>query len=129
MITRIPSGGPFETQVGYCRAVVAAGMVHVAGTCAQGDPIPQGAAAQCASALNVIQTALHTAGSDFAHVLRVVYYLPDITEFESCWPALRAAFGDNPPAATVIEANLLDPAYRIEIEVTALLPAGTAQAT
>ena len=30
-ITRISSGGEFETKVGYCRAVVAGGFVHVAG--------------------------------------------------------------------------------------------------
>lgn len=129
MITRISSGGPFEQKVGYCRAVAAGGMVHVAGTCAQGDPIPEGVVAQCASALDVIETALHQAGSDFAHAVRVVYYLPDITEFEACWPTLRAAFGDNPPAGTVIEANLLNPVYRIEIEVTALLPATSDTAT
>ena len=29
---RIFSGGPFEAKIGYCRAVVAGGFVHVAGT-------------------------------------------------------------------------------------------------
>ena len=121
-ITRIQSGGPFEKKVGYCRAVVAGNTVYVAGTCAQGDTVPPDAAGQCANALGVIERALVEAGTDFAHVVRTTYYLPDITEFESCWPHLRAAFGDNPPAATVIEANLLDPNDRIEIEVTAVLP-------
>jgi enamine deaminase RidA (YjgF/YER057c/UK114 family) len=46
--------------------------------------------------------------------------LPDATDFEPCWPILRAAFGENPPVATMIECGLIDRKYRIEIEVTAL---------
>ena len=116
---RIHSGGPFEAKVGYCRAVVAGGFVHVAGTVGQGDDV----ASQCASALETIAGALKEAGASLSDVVRVTYMLPDRHEFEACWPALRAAFGDNPPAATMIECGLIDPKYRIEIEVTAVLPA------
>ncbi len=119
-IKRISSGGEFETKVGYCRAVVAGGFVHVAGTTAQGDVIPADAAGQCRSALETIRTALEQAGSGLEHVVRVTYMLPDRHEFAECWPLLKAAFGDNPPAATMIECGLIDPKYRIEIEVTAL---------
>ena len=115
-ITRLHSGGAFEPRVGYCRAVVAGGFVHVAGTVGQGDDV----VAQCASALETIEAALKKAGSSFAQVVRVHYILPDRHEFEPCWPLLRAAFGENAPAATMIEAGLIDPKYRIEIEVTAL---------
>jgi enamine deaminase RidA (YjgF/YER057c/UK114 family) len=55
-------------------------------------------------------------------VIRVTYMLPDRHEFEPCWPILAETFGANPPAATMIECGLIDPKYRIEIEVTALLP-------
>lgn len=115
-IKRIHSGGEFEPKVGYCRAVVAGGFVHVAGCVGQGDTVVE----QCASALETIGNALHEAGTDFANVVRVTYMLPDAADFESCWPHLRAAFGDNPPAATMIECGLIEPKYRIEIEVTAL---------
>lgn len=115
-ITRIHSGGEFEPKVGYCRAVVAGGFVHVAGTVGQGADV----VSQCASALEIIGTALSDAGSDLSQIVRVVYYLPDRSEFEPCWPLLRDAFGENPPAATMIECGLIDPKYRIEIEVTAL---------
>ena len=121
---RIKFGGPFEENIGYCRAVVSDdGWVHVAGTVAgpnedTGQP-PMGAAAQTDSALEIIGRALKEAGADFSNVVRVSYMLPDASEFEECWPALRAAFGDNPPAATMIECGLIDSKYRIEIEVTA----------
>jgi len=117
-IRRIHSGGEFEAKIGYCRAVVAGGFVHVAGTVGQGDTVTE----QCASALEVIKGALEQAGASLADVVRVNYYLPDAAEFEPCWPILAAAFGDNPPAATMVECALIDPKYRIEIELTALAP-------
>jgi enamine deaminase RidA (YjgF/YER057c/UK114 family) len=117
-ITRIHSGGDFEARVGYCRAVVAGGFVHVAGTVGQGDTV----VAQCRDALATIGAALARAGSGWEKVVRVTYYLPDRHEFAPCWPVLAETFGAHPPAATMIESGLIDPQYRIEIEVTALAP-------
>ncbi len=117
-IRRISSGGEFEAKAGYCRAVVAGGWVHVAGTVGQGDTVIE----QCRSALAIIGNALAEAGASFADVVRVTYMLPDRAEFAPCWPILSEAFGANPPAATMIECGLIDPRYRIEIEVTAILP-------
>ena len=126
VIKRIHSGGAFEPKIGYCRAVVAGDWIHVAGTVAAplpetGEP-PEGSAAQCASALVIIENALKQANADFSDVVRVTYMLPAAEEFAACWPALRAAFGNNPPVATMIECGLIDPKYRIEIEVTAYKP-------
>ncbi|WP_300061138.1 RidA family protein [uncultured Roseobacter sp.] len=117
-IQRISSGGTYEPQIGYCRAVVAGGWVHVAGTTGQGETVVE----QCASALTTIEAALTKAGCGFSDVVRVTYMLPDRAEFEPCWPLLVEAFGAAPPAATMIECGLIDPGFRIEIEVTALLP-------
>ncbi|MAU52442.1 MAG: hypothetical protein CMN17_08730 [Roseovarius sp.] len=116
---RIFSGGPFEARVGYARAVVAGGFVHVAGTVGEGETVTE----QCRAALAIIETALKEAGGSLADAVRVTYYLPDAAEFEPCWPILRAAFDANPPAATMLECGLIDPRFRIEIEVTALAPA------
>ncbi|GGC17918.1 hypothetical protein GCM10011363_38160 [Marivita lacus] len=120
-ITRISSGGAFEAKIGYCRAVVAGGFVFVAGTVGQGDTVAE----QCQSALDVIAGALAKAGASLADVVRVTYYLPDRNEFEACHDILARTFGDNPPAATMIECGLIDAKYRIEIEVTALAPAAS----
>ncbi|WP_299666221.1 RidA family protein [uncultured Ruegeria sp.] len=117
-IKRVSSGGEFEAKAGYCRAVVAGGWVHVAGTVGQGETVLE----QCRSALGIIEAALTEAGASFSDVVRVTYMLPDRTEFAPCWPLLAETFGANPPAATMIECGLIDPKYRIEIEVTAILP-------
>lgn len=116
-LKRIHTDSPFEKKIGYCRAVVAGGFVHVAGTVGQGDTVEE----QCQSALDVIGGALRDAGSDFGKAVRVTYILPDPDDFESCWPILSATFGENPPAATMISCALIDPKFKIEIEVTALV--------
>ena len=118
MVQRIFSGGEFEAKIGYCRAVVAGGFIHVAGTVGQGDTVTD----QCRAALETIKGALEQAGATLADVVRVNYYLPDRSEFKPCWPILAETFGANPPAATMIECGLIDSKYRIEIEVTALAP-------
>jgi enamine deaminase RidA (YjgF/YER057c/UK114 family) len=125
-ITRISSGAPWEAMVGYCRAVVAPPFVFISGTVGRNPDtgeLPADLEGQCANALTIIGRALAAAGTDFAQVVRVTYYLADRADFEPCWPQLRAAFGAHPPASTVIFADLLDPAMKIEIEVTATLPA------
>lgn len=121
MIKRIKSGGVYEDRIGYCRAVVAGDWVHVSGTTAGGRDIPEGVVDQCASALDIIAAALEEAGAGFEHVVRVNYYLADAADFEACWSLLCRTFDEHPPAATMIEAALIHPKYKIEIEVTAYI--------
>ena len=74
MIRRIHSGGPFEAKIGYCRAVVAGGFVHVAGTVGAADGEGRDdAVSQCRSALKTIEKELAEAGSDFDKAVRVNY--------------------------------------------------------
>lgn len=123
-INRIPSGSAYEPKIGYCRAVVVDGWVMVSGTTGNDHATmttPESVQEQCALALDHIYAALEKAGATMQDVVRINYILPDRNDFEPCWPQLRAAFGDNPPAATMIEAGLIDPAMKIEIEVTAFI--------
>ena len=124
-IRRVPSGSAWEPRIGYCRAVVVEGWVFVSGTTGTDHAtgaIPERVEDQCALALRIIEGALRDAGASFADVVRVRYILPDRRDFEACWGILSATFGANPPAATMIEAGLIDPRHRIEIEVDARLP-------
>ena len=122
MIRRIASGSAYEPKIGYTRAVVVDGWVFVSGTTgtnhATGE-LPEAVTDQCRLALEIIGRALEQAGASFADVVRVTYILPDRRDFEPCWPILAETFGANPPAATMIEAGLIHPAMKIEIEVTA----------
>ena len=126
MRQNIHSGSPYEALVGYCRAVVQPPFVFVSGTTGR-DPdtgeLPDTVEMQCANVLRTIEIALRYGGATFADVVRVTYYAPTRADFEACWPQLEATFGAHPPASTMVVAGLIDPAMRIEIEVTAMIAA------
>ena len=118
----ILSGSSFEEQIGYARAVVDGDRVHVSGTTGfdySTMTIRDDVVAQTAQCLRNIRDALAQAGCDFSDVVRVRYLLPRREDFEPCWPLLREAFGDAPPAATMMVCDLYDPRMRIEVEVDA----------
>ncbi|WP_339947714.1 RidA family protein [uncultured Albimonas sp.] len=120
------SGGPFEAKVAYCRAVEADGWIFVSGSTGA-DPetgaMPESVVEQCRNTLATVGRALAEFGAGFGDVVRVTYLLPDRADFEPCWPVLREVFGEAPPAATMLEAGLIAPGMKIEIEVTARIPA------
>lgn len=121
--TLISSGSTFEREIGYSRAVAQGDWVFVSGTTGfdyATMTIAEGVEAQAEQCLKNIGSALEQAGATLRDVVRVVYVLPDATQFEKCWPVLRRYFGEVRPAAMMIQAQLLDPRMRIEIEVTAL---------
>jgi Putative translation initiation inhibitor, yjgF family len=123
----ISSGSPFESQIGYSRAVVSGDWVFVSGTTGYDYStmtISDDVEEQARQALRNVGAALAEAGASFADVVRVHYYLADGGDFETTWPALREVFGDVRPAATMIEVPLMEPQMRIEIEVTAHLGQG-----
>jgi enamine deaminase RidA (YjgF/YER057c/UK114 family) len=118
----ISSGSTFEQEIGYSRAVVDGDWVFVSGTTGfdySTMTIADGVLEQTEQCLRNIEAALRQAGSSLNDVVRVMYVLPDATQFRECWPVLRKAFGETRPAATMIAAGLADPRMRIEIEVTA----------
>lgn len=119
----ISSGSPFEEQIGYSRAVVSGDWVFVSGTTGfdyASMTISDNIAEQTEQCLKNIEAALSQAGADMRDVVRATYVLPNGSEFEQCWPALRKYFGEVRPAAMMISAGLADPRMKIEIEVTAL---------
>jgi enamine deaminase RidA (YjgF/YER057c/UK114 family) len=125
-VRHISTGSPFEEQIGYSRAVVADGWVFVAGTTGYDYAqmvMPDSIEEQCSNALATIAKALADAGSGLDHVVRVNYIVPDKAEWAKCWPVTSKAFAKAKPAATMISAGLQNPEMKIEIEVTARVPA------
>ncbi len=122
---RISSGSRFEEQIGYSRAVVDGDWVFVSGTTGTDYTtmtVAETVEDQVEQCLANVADALGEAGASFDDVVRVIYVLPDRNDFEACWPALRRAFATARPAAMMIQAELIDPAMKIEIQVTARLP-------
>jgi len=119
---RISSGSAFEAQIGYSRDVADGGWVFVSGTTGfdyVAMMIADGVVAQAEQCLCNVGWALEQAGASFADVARIRYILPEQADFEACWPALRGAFADVGPAATMLACRLADPRMKIKIEVTA----------
>ncbi|KAK0744189.1 Endoribonuclease L-PSP/chorismate mutase-like protein, partial [Schizothecium vesticola] len=121
--TLITTPSPFESQIGYSRAVISGDLIFVSG-CTGYDPqthtLPPTILAQTSQALLNIRAALLAASSDFSDVVRVRYILPDRRDFsEPVFALLREAFGEARPAATMVVAGLMEEAMLIEIEVTA----------
>ena len=119
----ISSGSTFEKSIGYSRAVVDGDWIFVSGTTGfdyAAMTIQDDVVAQCEQALRNIEAALKQADSRFGDVVRVHYLMTNAADFERCWPAMGAAFGEVRPAATMMAVGLADPRMKIEIEVTAL---------
>ncbi len=118
----ITSGSTFEAQAAYSRAVVDGDWIFVSGTTGfdyTTMALADGVVAQAEQCFANIAAALTQAGATLADVVRVTYLLPNVADFEACWPVLRRHFGDVRPAATMLSAALIDPRILIEIEVTA----------
>ncbi|CCF34298.1 endoribonuclease L-PSP [Colletotrichum higginsianum] len=118
----ISSGSAFETQIGYSRAVVSDDFVFVSGTTGynyQTSAISADVVEQTEQAMQNIAAALAEAGAQIEDVVRVRYILPDRRDFQKTWPVLQKYFGEVRPAATMVQAGLMEDAMKIEIEVTA----------
>ncbi|KAH8808713.1 endoribonuclease L-PSP [Xylogone sp. PMI_703] len=118
----VSSGSQFEADIGYSRAVVVDDWVMVSGCTGynyETSQISLNIIDQAEQTLQNISSALEKAGASMADIVRVTYILPDKKEFPKIWPILRKWFGDVRPAATMIQAELMEEVMRIEIEVTA----------
>ena len=120
----ISSGAPWESIVGYSRAVRIGNHVWVAGTTAtaeDGSVIGVGdAAAQTHYVLQKIDRALREAGSSLRDVVRTRSFVTDISQWEAIGRVHGQYFGDIRPAATMVEVSkLIDPDHLVEIEVDA----------
>jgi enamine deaminase RidA (YjgF/YER057c/UK114 family) len=120
--TNIPGTSPYEPVIGFSRAVRIGNVVHVSGTGPVGaDDLS--AAEQTRATLKLIETALHTAGASFEHVVRTRMYITHTEDWEDVGRAHGEVFANIRPAATmVVVKELLNPKWRVEIEAEAVIP-------
>ncbi len=122
----ISSGSPFETRIGFSRAVRAGNLVSVSGTAPIGadrKTVAAGdAAAQTRRCLEIIQTALQQAGAQLTDVVRTRMFLTRREDWEAVGTVHGEFFGTIRPASTmVVVKELLDPDWLVEIEADAIV--------
>ncbi|MGH9170006.1 MAG: Rid family hydrolase [Acidimicrobiales bacterium] len=122
------SGSPFEESIGFSRAVRVGDRVIVSGTAPiwQDGSCDGSVVVQAGRCFEIVAAALEELGSSLREVVRTRMYLVDAADAAAVGQVHRVAVGPAAPAATmVVVAALLDPRWRVEIEVEAV--AGSAR--
>ena len=122
----ISSGAPWESIVGYSRAVRIGKHIEVSGTTAvdengqvQGE---NDAFKQTCYIIEKAGKALQEAGASLRDVVRTRMYVTDIIHWEEIGKAHGKYFKDIRPAATMVEVSaLIDSKLLVEIEFQAIL--------
>jgi enamine deaminase RidA (YjgF/YER057c/UK114 family) len=121
----IPGTSPYEAIMGYCRAVVVDSHVYVAGTAPippDGSEPPESPYDQMKLCLELIGTALERAGTSFEHVVRTRIHITDPEHFEGIARAHGEVFAEIRPVNTTVISSLMDPRWKLEVDVDAVLP-------
>ncbi|ULH16788.1 RidA family protein [Deinococcus sp. KNUC1210] len=123
MRRNIAGTSPWESVVGYSRAVRVGPVVQVAGTTATSAGVvlhPGDAAGQTRAALAIIEEALREAGAELRHVIRTRLYVTDISQWEAIGRVHGEVFGALRPACSMVQVSaLIDAAHLVEIEAEA----------
>jgi enamine deaminase RidA (YjgF/YER057c/UK114 family) len=123
-----PPGWP--KPQGYANGIRARGdMVFVGGMVGwdASGRFPDGFVSQARQALENIVAVLAQGGAGPEHVVRLTWYVVDMDEYlvarSELGRAYRDVMGKNFPAMALVEVRrLVEPAARLEIEATAVLP-------
>ncbi len=122
MRQNISGGSPYEPIIGFSRAVRVGNSVLLSGTGPVGTEA-EDAAGQTRRIFAIAAEALAEAGSSLDHVVRTRMYLTHAEDWEAVGRVHGEYFSQIRPAATmVVVAKLLNPAWRIEMEMDAVIP-------
>jgi enamine deaminase RidA (YjgF/YER057c/UK114 family) len=122
MRKNFPGTSPYEPIIGFSRAVRVDDIVHLSGTGPVGAE-DQDAAGQTRRIFAIAAEALAQAGSSLEDVVRTRIFLTHAEDWEAVGRVHGEFFGHIRPAATmVVVAALLNPAWRIEMEMEAVIP-------
>ncbi len=121
MRNNISGESPYEPIIGFSRAVRVGNAVSLSGTGPVGadDTDAEG---QTRRIFSIAEAALARAGATFKDVVRTRMYLTHVEDWEAVGRVHGEYFGSIRPAATmVVVAKLLNPAWRVEIEMDAVI--------
>ena len=122
----IAGNSPYESIVGFSRAVKIGPFITVGGTVATGDDgkIVGGndMYAQAVQTLKNIARALTAAGATLPDVVRTRMFITDVSRWEEVAKAHGEFFGGIRPAATMLQVvAMVSPEMLVEIEADAII--------
>jgi enamine deaminase RidA (YjgF/YER057c/UK114 family) len=121
MRKNISGTSPYEPIIGFSRAVRVGNSVFLSGTAPVGAE-DQDATGQTRRIFEIAAAALAQAGAGFEDVVRTRIYLANAEDWEAVGRVHGEYFSKVRPAATmVVVAQLLNPAWRVEIEMDAVV--------
>lgn len=115
-------------MAGYARAVIVDDRIFVSGTVGvnfETGELASGPAAQTATALDTIETALIEAKSGLQDIVRTRVFAPDPDDIPAISGVLKDRIGFTRPANTTVCSPLAVPGAHVEIEVEAIRGSGT----
>ncbi len=123
---RACSGSPYESRIGFSRAVRAGQVIAVSGTAPigpDGKTVGVGdAAAQTRRCLEIIRGALQQVGASLSDVIRTRVYLMSVEDWEEVAQVHGEFFGEIRPACTFVQvARFIDRDWLVEIEADAVV--------
>ena len=124
MIRRTRSSSPFESSIGFSRAVRAGDRILVSGTAPvepDGSSTPGDAAAQTRRVLAIILASIEELGGMATDVVRTRMFIADPADVTAIGAVHGEIFGEIRPASTMVVARLLRPEWRVEIEAEAIV--------
>ncbi len=122
----ISSGSPYESILGFSRAVRVGPVISVGGTAPLGpDGKTVGAgdpAAQARRCIEIIKAALEEAGSGLHDVVRTRILLTRIEDWEAVGRVHGEYFRDIRPVDTIMQVTrFIDPEWLVEFEADAFV--------
>ena len=121
---QVESGSPYEKLYGFSRGLRRGSRVEVSGTAPippPGDPVAETAYEQMLRCGEIVVRALEQLGSSADEVVRTRMFITDPADADEIGRAHGELFGVARPVATmVVVAGLLDPAWKVELEVEAI---------
>lgn len=116
---------PFEQRYGFARGVRVGDRIEVAGTAPvpnPGDTLAPDAYGQMVRCGAIAREAIEDLGGSIDDVVRTRMFITDADDADDIGRAHKECFGISDPAATmIVVAGLLDPAWKVEIEVEAVV--------
>ena len=128
----ISSGSPYESVIGFSRAVRVGNFVAVGGTAPIGPDgetvAPGNAAEQTRRCIEIIKGALEEAGATLGDVVRTRVLLTRIEDWEAVAKVKAEIFREIRPVDTVMQVStFINPEWLVEIEVDAVIDDSAAQ--